>query len=170
MPSQKGPDTTKRHKKVVSSSGAYRTTLRAEKETQSSGNRDLSFKREHEAVDEASRKMEQKPWNRLDRGHRIRKLREWVYTLKGEKYTEDLKEEIQTTLVRAVQRREITTNTCVEYDTDTCRVISVPALLIVDDGVPDSGTESPMENKRTTRVIIRHPEKKTKRRKKRTSS
>lgn len=164
MPVKKGQETIKKHKKVVSSSGAYRTTLRAEKETQSSGNRDLSFKREHEAVDEASRKMEKKPWNRLDRGHRIRKLREWVDTLSGEQYTEDLKEEIQATLVKAVQRKEITTNTCVEYDTEACRVISVPALLLVDD------TEPPTENKRATRVIIRHPEKKTKRRKKKTSS
>lgn len=134
---------------------------------------------------EESRKMEQKPWNRLDRGYRIRKIREWVDTLK---YPEDLKEEIRNTLVRAIQKKEITTNACVEYDTTTCRVVGVPALLIVDDGVPDvsSGeldedsnprtttqttdtdatTSVTQTTPRTTRVILRRPEKKTKRRRK----
>lgn len=146
---------------------------------------------------EESRKMEQKPWNRLDRGYRIRKIREWVDTLT---YSDDLKEEIRNTLVRAIQRKEITTNACVEYDTTTCRVVGVPALLIVDDGVPDVSPDDEDSNPRTTdtdttttdatqttdtdtdatttsvtqtqttprttRVILRRPEKKTKRRRK----
>lgn len=175
MPVKKGQETLKRHKKVVSSSGAFRSTLRAEKETQCSGAKDLSFKREHDAVDEASRQMEQKPWNKLDRGYRIRKICDWVDELNHERYTDDLKGEIRNTLVRAIQRKEITTNACVEYDVEKCKVTGVPALMLVDDELPSepdiSGT--PPENIRTTtttRVIIRRPEKKTKRRKKATSS
>jgi len=171
MPAKKGQETVKRHKKVVSSSGAFRSTLRAERETQFSGTKDLSFKREHEAVDEAVRKMEQKPWNKLDRGHRIRKICEWIGELNPERYTDDLKGEIRNTLVRAIQRKEINTNACVEYDVEKCKVIGVPALMLVDEELPDiSGAST--ENIRTTatRVIIRHPEKKTKRRKKTTSS
>lgn len=173
MPTKKGQETVKRHKKVVSSSGAFRSTLRAEKETQSSGPKDLSFKREHEAVDEASRKMEQKPWNKLDRGHRIRKICEWVDELKPERYTDDLKSEIRKTLVRAIQRKEITTNACVEYDVEKCKVTGVPALMLVDEELPDISAGTSTENTRTTtttRVIIRRPEKKTKRRRKTTTS
>ena len=171
MSTKKGPETVKRHKKVVSSNGAFRSTLRAEKETQSSGTRDLSFKSENAAIDEASRKMEQKPWNKLDRGHRIRKICEWVDDLSGDRYTPDLKDEIRTTLVKAIQRKEITTNSCVEYDIETCKVVRVPALMLVDAPVyGDTMQENARTTTSSTRVIIRRPEKKTKRRKKKPSS
>ena len=119
--------------------------------------------------------MEQKPWNKLDRGHRIRKICDWIDELNPERYTDDLKNEIRNTLVRAIQRKEINTNACVEYDVEKCKVIGVPALMLVDDELldaPDISGTTP-ENTRTTtttRVIIRRPEKKTKRRKKATSS
>lgn len=138
----------------------------------------MSFKTENAVIDEASRKLEEKPWNRLDRGYRIRKICEWIDELSGERYTEDLKDEIRTTLVKAIQRKEITTNACVEYDVEKCKVIRVPALMLVDDEVTDvSGAatdEDTSGNTRTTvsttRVIIRRPEKKTIRRKKKSSS
>ena len=124
-------------------------------------------------IDEASRNMEKKPWNKLDRGHRIRKICDWVDELNPERYTDDLKDEIRKTLVRAIQRKEITTNSCVEYDSEKCKVTGVPALMLVDDAVPDVSGRT-MENTRTTttrtRVIVRRPEKKTKRRKKITAS
>jgi hypothetical protein len=159
MSTKKGPETLKRHKKSVSSNGAFRTTLRAEKETPSSGTRDRLFLKEHKKVDEASRKLEKKPWNRLDRGHRIRKIKEWVDDLSGEQYTDTLKDEMRTVLVKAIQKKEITTNTCVEYDTETCKVISVPSLMLIDN----TSEEDDCTN---TRVIIRKPDTQTKRRKK----
>jgi hypothetical protein len=163
MPTKNSQETLKRHKKGVSSRGAFRSTLRAEKETQCIGTneREQSLTQDKEAVDAASRKLETKPWNRLDRGHRIQKIREWVNRLDGDKYPDSLKDEIRSSLVRAIQRKEITTNACVEYDTETCKVTGVPALMIVEG---DSVTEG------STRVIIRRPEKKTKKRRKTTSS
>ena len=114
--------------------------------------------------------MLSKPWNRLDRGFRIQKIREWVDGLSGERYTEELRDEIKTKLVRAVQRKEIITNASVKYDVDAGKVISVPALMLVDDD-DDDGTKdgSDRGDVRTTRVIIRKPDKKTKRRSKKTT-
>lgn len=109
------------------------------------------------AVREATLNMEKKPWNRLDRGIRIRKIREWAAGLSGELYTDSLKDEIETTLVRAIQRKEISTNICVEYDAESCRVVRVPALMFVEN--PDGAEDAP-------RVIIKRPEGKTRRRRK----
>ena len=97
-------------------------------------------------------RLEHKPWNHLDRGFRIRKIKEWIDTLNPDKYSPALKTELRKKLVKAIQRKEIISNMCVEYNTETCKVENVPAVLIVED--PAVGKQ----------VIIRPPTKKTKRR------
>jgi hypothetical protein len=128
------------------------------------GDRDMSFKKEDDLIDQASKRMEKKQWNRLDKGIQIRKIRNWVEDLSGERYTTDLKEEIQHTLIRAIHKKEINTTDCVEYDTEECKILKIPALMFVE-GEKDSD-----EITKHTRILLKKSGKKAKTKKKKKSS
>jgi hypothetical protein len=195
--SESAQSRSKKNKRALSSSGAIRSTLKAEKETQSSGAPESSvdsFKGvigsmggvpaakgkasviacEDAMIEGEAIRLESKPWNRLDRGLRIRKIRDWVETLT--EYPEDLRTEIRICLERSIKAGKLQTNSSVEYDTGKRQVVRVPALSFVNDdykelSLDDDGEEI-MEDiadascsGSAPRVFIRETDK-TKRRKK----
>jgi hypothetical protein len=85
-------------------------------------------------------RLESKPWNRLDRGLRIRKIRDWVETLT--EYPDELRTEIRICLERSIKVGKLNTNSSVDYDTTKRQIIRIPALRFVRagaKGVDDDG-------------------------------
>lgn len=156
---------SKKNRRALSSSGAIRSTLKAEHEIQSSGDQG-SFELENApspdpvpfmgvigsvggvpaakgkisviATEDAmiegeAIRLESKPWNRLDRGLRIRKIRDWVETLI--EYPDELRTEIRICLERSIKAGKLNTNSSVEYDTTKRQINRIPALRFVRTGI-----------------------------------
>lgn len=70
-----------------------------------------------------------KPWNRLDRGIRIQKVRKWVNS--KTEWSIELKEKAIKALTKKIKLGGLSSSSSVEYDRDTCSIKSIPCVSLV---------------------------------------
>lgn len=93
---------------------------------------------------------EQKPWNRLDRGIKIQKIRKWIE--KKTDWPENIRTKSEALLVKAIKLGNITSSSSILYNKEECEIQEIPCLhLVIDE---ELGT--------IVDVLLQHKTKKSK--------
>lgn len=119
-------------RKVLSSSSAKKRTLKAEQERQLEGNSSHGDQESFNLqvlLKAQTEKNLKKPWNRLDRGIRIQKVRKWVNS--KTEWSIELKEKAIKALTKKIKLGGLSSSSSVEYDRDTCSIKSIPCVSLV---------------------------------------
>lgn len=156
--------TNRRNKGSLSSSGAMRSTLKAEKDHYhpSTGEPESSAEQVDNILIAETIRLQSRPWNRLEKGVRIQKIREWIGDLPVDEFSEELKTKAETALVTMIRAGELNSTSSVIYDTTTQKIVKIPAVLWIY-GSLDEDTHI---SRRATDVIVQNiADKKTKRKK-----
>lgn len=156
--------TNRRNKGSLSSSGAMRTTLKAEKDHhhQSTGEPESSTEQVDNILIAETIRLQSRPWNRLEKGVRIQKIREWIGTLPGDEFSEELKIKAETGLIAMIRAGELNSTSSVIYDTTTQKIVKLPAVLWIYGALDE---ESNVTRKATDVIVQNIADKKTKRKK-----
>lgn len=152
------PKGSLKNRKVLSSSSANRNTLKSEKEREKN---EGTSRGDQESFDiqkilkAQTEKNQRKPWNRLDRGLRIQKIRSWIAS---RDWPDDVKKKAQTLLVKKIKSGELSSSSSVVYDKKTCEIQKVHCLKLVYP-IDASGGEGDIP----TDVLFKKNDRKTKR-------
>ena len=154
----------RRNKGSLSSSGAMRSTLKAEKDHRhpSTGEPESSDERVDNILIAETIRLQSRPWNRLEKGVRIQKIREWIGNLPSDEFSEELKSKAETGLITIIRSGELNSTSSVMYDTATQKIVKIPALLWVYGSLDE---ESNVARIATDVIIQNIVDKKTKRKK-----
>jgi hypothetical protein len=151
------PKGSLKNRKILSSSSANRNTLKAEKEKKDEG----TSHGDQECFDiqgllkAQTEKNERKPWNRLDRGLRIQKIRSWV---SSQEWPDDIKKRALTLLVKKTKTGDLSSASSVIYDKKKCEIQKITCLkLVYPIDVSGAESEIPVD------VLYQKNDRKTKR-------
>lgn len=129
-----------KNRKILSSSSAKKSTLRAEKEKQdkeTTSHGDQESSELQTLLKAQTEKNQKKPWNRLDRGIKIQKIRSWAKT---KEWPAELCKKAEDILIKKVKAGSLTSSNAIIYDKNICEIIDIPCLKIVysetDDTTP----------------------------------
>lgn len=140
-----------------------RSTLKAEKDHHQSTGEPESFTEEVDNILIAETiRLQSRPWNRLEKGVRIQKIREWIGELSSDEFSDDLKAKAETNLITMIRAGELNSTSSVIYDTTTQKISKIPAVLWIYGSVDEDSRIS----RSATDVIVQNiADKKTKRKK-----
>ena len=124
--------TIKKHKKPMQlrdienrSSGTSRNSSKTE------SNQDITF-----LLNQEKTEIFKKPWNRLDTGMKLNRIRLFSESESLEKgFSEEKQEELRKKLVEAVRNNKLSKNTEVDYDVDECIIKTIKYLVYNGDEI-----------------------------------
>jgi hypothetical protein len=156
------PKGSLKNRKILSSSSANRNTLKAEKEKEkknegtSHGDQGSSNVPDLQRLLKAqTEKNQRKPWNRLDRGIRIQKIRSWI---SSQDWPENVKAKAKELLVKKIKTGGLTSSNSIVYDKKACTIQEVQCLhLVYPIDVSGGEGDIPVD------VLFRKNDRKTKR-------
>lgn len=76
-------------------------------------------------------RLQSRPWNRLEKGVRIQKVREWISNLNNDEFSKDIKTKAEESLISLIRAGELNSTNSVEYDISTQKIVKIPAVLWV---------------------------------------
>jgi hypothetical protein len=141
-----------------------RTTLKAEKDHHhpSTGEPESSAEKVDNILIAETIRLQSRPWNRLEKGVRIQKIREWIGGLSGDEFSDELKTKAENGLITMIRAGELNSTSSVIYDTATQKILKIPAVLWIYGAVDEEAHIS----RQATDVIVQNiADKKTKRKK-----
>lgn len=151
------PKGSLKNRKILSSSSANRNTLKAEKEKKDEGTShgdQKSFDIQG-LLKAQTEKNERKPWNRLDRGLRIQKIRSWV---SKQEWPEDIKKKALALLVKKTKTGDLSSASSVLYDKKNCEIQKITCMkLVYPIDVSGAEGETPVD------ILYQKNDRKTKR-------
>jgi hypothetical protein len=154
------PKGSLKNRKILSSSSANRNTLKAEKEKKSEGTShgdqgSSNVPELQKLLKAQTEKNQRKPWNRLDRGIRIQKIRSWITS---QDWPDDIKTKAKEILIKKIKTGGLTSSNSIVYDKKTCEIQKVQCLnLVYPIDVSGSEGDIPVD------VLFRKNDRKTKR-------
>jgi hypothetical protein len=117
-----------------------------------------------EAILEAeSDRLHSRPWNRLEKGIRIQKVREWCRELNKEIYNPELLKKTETLLISLIKEGELNSTSCVEYNKDTHKITSIPIILWIYKDSPTENSTEVDDIKKPIDVVVKQGDKRLKR-------
>lgn len=150
------PKGSLKNRKILSSSSANRNTLKAEKEKkEDTSHGDQESFDIQKLLKAQTYKNERKPWNRLDRGLRIQKIRSWV---SSQEWPDDIKKKTLVLLEKKVKTGDLSSASSVVYDKKKCEIQKIQCLkLVYPIDVSGADSEIPID------VLFQKNDRKTKR-------
>ena len=150
------PKGSLKNRKILSSSSANRNTLKAEKEKkEDTSHGDQESFDIQKLLKAQTEKNERKPWNRLDRGVRIQKIRSWV---SSKEWPDDIKSKALVILEKKTKTGDLSSASTVIYDKKKCEIEKIQCLkLVYPIDVSGSESEIPID------VLFQKNDRKTKR-------
>ena len=140
-----------------------RSTLKAERDHHpSTGEPESSTDQVDNILIAETIRLQSRPWNRLEKGVRIQKIREWIGCLPGDEFTDELKMKAETGLITLIRAGELNSTSSVIYDTATQKIVKIPAVLWIYGALDE---ESHVARKATDVIVQNIADKKTKRKK-----
>lgn len=123
------PKGSQKNRKILSSSSANRNTLKAEKEKiEDTSHGDQESFDIQKLLKAQTEKNEKKPWNRLDRGVRIQKIRSWV---SNKEWPDDIKKKALVLLEKKTKTGDLSSASTVIYDKKKCEIEKIQCLKLV---------------------------------------
>jgi hypothetical protein len=139
------PKGSLKNRKVLSSSSANRNTLKAEKEKEKDTSRgDQESSDLHMLLKAQSEKAHHKTWNRLDRGIRIQKVRQWARSKKD--WPQEIIDKTETLLIKKLKMGGLSSSTSVSYNKKDGIIQNVPGIkLMYAIDISGNDTDTPID-------------------------
>jgi hypothetical protein len=107
-------------------------------------------------------RIQSKPWNRLEKGIRIQKIREWISSLPLDEFPATIKSRAEENLIALIRAGELNSTNSVIYDIATQKISKIPAVLWVYGSIDEDSRIS----RCVTDVVVQNiSDKKIKRKK-----